>query len=188
MLTFQERCKNIDDLYAEIESLKEQHKMLITPSFWSEFYFSEAVDCFENELFFSSVLVASALVESCLYWEWVRRKQPHFLPKITPSLSKLFRYFYDSDIPVHLLVDKEEPIEYYIKDKEIGKIRFIEVRNKFAHGDIRNINTFMPLSQTAVDEYGIDIGSPLESVAYIQVLKAFRFIIEFLKVYVKQLD
>jgi len=192
MSKFSERGSKVDCLKAEIKPLS----LTPSPYNWHIQYLDEAIECFRKNLPISCIIVSSALVETCLSWEKWRRKPEEQRIHITirefrsGNLTTLFHEFIDSDIPLNKLLDTDElknlgELKKEGKQKTITPVRYIMVRNKFAHGDLFH-HIFLPATLISGHEkdwldYGIDdysewLEASLEIVAYVQLLKTMRFI------------
>jgi hypothetical protein len=142
----------ITDLFNEIQLLN------IGPYNYWYTYFEEAVYCFLKKHYIASVLVSSATVETVLFWEYVRKKYESIKDVVvleqTPkgklktenlTLSLLFNEFVKTEIPLTQLLEENER-EFFRSVQEIGdknkrrsalgRLKFIETRNKFAHADL----------------------------------------------------
>jgi len=192
MPKFSERYSKIDCLKAEIKPLS----LTPSPYNWHIQYLDEAIECLRKNLPISCIVVSSALVETCLCWEKWRRKPEEQRKHITSdefrsdTLRTLFREFIDSNIPLDKLLDADEmknlgELRKEEKQKAITSVRYIVIRNKFAHGDLFH-HIFLPatlISGLEKDwlDYGIDnynewLEASLETVAYVHLLKTMRFI------------
>lgn len=190
MSKFDEQCSRINDLNAQIKQLR------LTPFSYNIKYRNEAIKCFCEHLPISCIVVSSTLVEACLKWERFRRKplKERKVIKLDEfgrgyTLGALFSKFIDSDVPLEKLLDADEDIELLrrMKEKErgakIGKLRYVMIRNKYAHGDLFYQ---VPLPCSLISgheqdwgEYGIDynewVEATFETVAYVHLFKTLRF-------------
>lgn len=187
------------DRNAEVLSLKSRflevnkHKgtlLPLTPNFWHLLYLEETVGSFINEYHISSIFTASAMVECCLFFEYLRRK-PKFQVAGTPvpervSFSTFIKYFREKEVPLDCLLDRHESMT-----KPPNELNYVRNCNKYAHGDIwrtiRNPSLDLPVSDEAL-EYGIEIDEyihqaegkrGLENRAFIQLKKSLDFMIHF---------
>lgn len=163
--------------------------MRLTPSFWHLMYLEEAVGSFINDFFISSIVASSALVECSLFLEFIRvnkkyQKAGTVLPS-NISLGVLFDYFKASKVPLECLLDNLEELE------KPSEIKYVQIRNKFTHGDmwraVSNPSLYLPISDEA-QQYGINIEEYLspeggkwvfENISYIQLNKSLRFMNQF---------
>lgn len=188
-----ERKKKIDLLKSKVKPLR------LTPFDWDTTYRDEAVKCFEKNLPISCIVVSSALVETCLAWEYFSNYPKEKIAKIMSqkfdrsSLAKLFGKYLNSNIPLKLLMDSDEDIEDLRKLKQnergnkISCLRYIRTRNKFAHGDLfykeecwrfahRDL---LPKNKQELLDYGIDNAErenpTLKTIAYVHLSKTLKF-------------
>jgi len=184
---------------AEILSLKDRflevnkHKgvlIRLTPNFWHLLYLEETVGSFINEYYISCLITASAMVECCLFFEYLRRNPKFQIAGTTipenVSFSTLIKYFREKEVPLDCLLDRQESLT-----KRPNEINYVRNRNKYAHGDIWrtvvNPSLDLPVSDEAI-EYGIELDeyvhqtdgkSGLENRAYIHLKKSLNFMIQF---------
>ena len=167
-----------------------QNSYRLTPFSWDSQYIDEMYKCFCNMFFISAILNASALVESILFWEYVR---------VTPEQRKV-----GANLPDRVTLSKlvhdlrgvvEEPIKELVDGDETevsnGKPRFIDIRNKFAHGALFTAaispSSYLPRSDVA-GKYGVVeeeyFSAPIggyENIAYIQVFKSLKFVKKYIE-------
>lgn len=174
-----------------LEANKHKETLLrLTPNFWHLLYLEETVGSFINEFHISSIVTASALVECCLYFEYLRRNPKYQVAGTTVpenvSFSTFIKYFRETEVPFDCLLDRHESLT--IRPNEINYVRN---RNKYAHGDIwrtvRIPSMDLPISDEAI-EYGIGLDEyshqadgkrGLENRAYIHLKKSLNFMIQF---------
>jgi hypothetical protein len=187
MSSHEERCELLN---AKMNLLKES-KYNLTPIRWDVYYLDETYQAFSSEHFISSILTASALVEGILYWEHIRT-EPKYKQAGTPlpqrtSMSKLFskvRSFLKE--PLKEIMDPDESF-----DMKPNILRFMQIRNKFAHGDllqfIQTPALFFGTSDVA-EKYGISLEEYMnssnykrgfENTAFMQITKSYNFVEKF---------
>lgn len=191
MSDFFEWDKRVDKLKSEIKLLR------LTPLNWHTKYIDETIKCFHNSLPISCIVVSSALVETCLCWEHFRQNPQETLDPEEfrgDSLKKFFIYFLHSDMPLQFLFDSDEDIGNLRKmkkgkerKKKISSIKYIKIRNKFAHGDLLyqmiNLQILLPSDEKELQEYGIEEWNldKLRTVAYVHLCKTLRFMKAFVE-------
>ena len=206
MQKFDERCSRLTDLNKEIKPLR------LTPFNYDILYRNEAVKCFHQHLPISCVVVSSALVETCLCWEFFRRKPKKERKTIEldefrfVTLNSLFDEYIGTEIPLESLMDADEPQFMTIEDlkkkskkerkKALGKIRYIATRNKFTHGDLlyplTHLSALIPYNEQELKDYYIDKkdwwNPTLEDVAFVHLSKTLRFMKAFTDLLVKETE
>jgi hypothetical protein len=190
LLSHEERSHILSNQKAELVT-----NIRLTPYLWHFLYIEEAYGSFHNQFFVSSILNASALVESLLYWEYIR-KNPKYqqagqtLPE-NVTLGTLFRELEPICKALTVLRDRDET------NSNSRDLRFIKIRNKFAHGDLTTFipfpSEYLPRSDE-LDKYGISLEEYInppqnkrnfENVAYYQLTKSFNFVEKFIQ-YIKE--
>jgi hypothetical protein len=187
------------DRNTEILSLKSRflevnkHKgtlLKLTPNFWHLLYLEETVGSFINEYHISSIVTASAMVECCLFFEYLRRNPKFQVAGTTVpervGIGIFIKYFREKEVPLDCLLDRHESLT-----KRPNELNYVRNRNKYAHGDIwrtiRNPSLDLPVSNEAL-EYGIGLDEyfhqadgkrGLENRAYIHLKKSLNFMIQF---------
>jgi hypothetical protein len=171
MSNFSERCARIKRLNGEIMPLElEGFK-------WDTLYRSEAIQCFQQRFRISCIVISTALVETCLFWELFRKdldekkKSAHKLK--WDNLTYLFKEFADSTVPLERLLDSDENIQDFRNDAKIPNIKYILTANIFAHGGIIN-----PISQISplipIDGHKFDRGDFFYPSTYLTSLLPFK--------------
>jgi hypothetical protein len=181
MSKFSERCSTIDNLNAQTKPLTH-----ILHSY-DKLYREEAITCFHQRLFISCLVVSSALVGACLKWEHFWRKPEEERKTIQlnefrqSTLNNLFKEFIDDkEVPLEKLIDVHEDLEESNEDftkeeninvlrrlkvkrkfsKRINRIRYIQTRNRFSHGDLFHVaigpQGLLPTTDSEFEDYCID--------------------------------
>ena len=198
MRKFDERCSRINDFNTQIVLSKLKRINYAT------LYLKEAVQCFQERLLISCIVVSSALVERTLFWQKIILKPLRAGRGMrSPNLGSLFKEFADWDVLHNSLLDGDERLnlklvkerkaeEYDIKkiekwDAKIGNIfskaRYVETRNLFAHGKellvAMPLGHLLPADTYAQSEYDIDSeewwNPTFETVAYVHLSKTLGF-------------
>jgi hypothetical protein len=161
MSKFLERCSRIDKLNNQITSLKLSSALGLTQFKWDTIYRNEAIQCFRRHLPISCITVSSALVETCLLFEHIK-KEKHNKKGSENSfgnrdqLCSLFMEFLISDVPLERLLDSDENIEeLQNKVKEVSQVKYILTKNIFNHGNIlypaTHVSPLTPLNENKFD-------------------------------------
>jgi len=162
MSKFLERCLRIDKLNNQITSLKLSNALGLTQFKWDTIYRNEAIQCFRRHLPISCIAVSSALVETCLLLEHIKRYKPIKKGNEKNSfgnkdqLCSLFTEFLISDVPLERLLDSDEDIEeLQNKVKEISQVKYILTKNIFTHGNVlypaTQVSPLTPLNENKFD-------------------------------------
>jgi len=185
-----ERCSRINDLNAQIISPG------LTQINYGTSYLNEAVQCFHKCLPISCIVVSSALVERTLFWHKIIQTHPKAGETIRygANLGELFKEFVDWDILLNSLLDTDERLDIKLKKerglaqykikKTISNVRYVEIRNLFAHGKElllpMPLTHLLPADSYASAEYGIDSeewwNPTLETIAYVHLSKTLSFV------------
>lgn len=198
MLKSTERCDIIErylSFYGPIVKTSgwvpiEQPRLRLTPTYWHIQYLKEAIESFKNKQFIASIVLSSALVETCLYWEYIRtdpkyQKAGTVLPSKL-SLSDLVIIHEKTAVPLKILLDEGESF------KKPSETHYIQTRNKFAHANVNHIldnpSILLPNTESEWDKFGIDKeeylnayihGRGLENLAYVHLIKTLEFLKQF---------
>lgn len=189
MSSHEERCEL---LLAKLKLLKES-KYYLTPIRWDVFYLDETYRAFSSEHFISSILTASALVEGILYWEHIRTKPKYnqartLLPQRTSMSFLITNVVYFLKDPLKAIMDIDE--SFAMKP---NILRFIQIRNKFAHGDLLNFIQTPALfwgGSDIAEKYGVSLEEYMkpttyergfENTAFMQITKSYNFVEKFIE-------
>jgi len=185
MSKFDKRCSIIKAINTQITPLS------LEPIYLHNSYRDEAVQCFNQHLPISCIVVSSALVERTLLWQKMRKNPPKTLRE--GKLGGLFREFKDWNILLNSLLDTDERLDLKLKRekgateskimKTISKVRYVETRNLFAHGKELLIpmplTHLLPADSYASSEYGIESkewwNPTFTTIAYVHLSKTLHF-------------
>jgi len=189
---YRERCQELLSMKNDLPT-----EYPLTPYNWDPFYREEAYGSFCNQFFISTILNASALVESMLYFEYIRKTYKYqeagaSLPDRV-SLGTLYKCLKNEiKDPINELIDEDETDITNPND-----LKFIKYRNTFSHGALIIVTKFpsayLPRSDVAA-KYGIVdeeyFVNPIdkwifENLAFIQIVKSFKFVKKYIK-YIKE--
>jgi hypothetical protein len=146
MSTFLAKCRRIKNLNNQILPLK------LIGFKWDTLYRNEAIQCFIQHLQISCINTASALIETCLSWEYSRQRFAGNKVNVAKrhsrfTLNHLLKQLALSEVPIEKLLDADEKIEILRRYPEkIEDVKYVLTRNMFAHGDISHQASNLPRS------------------------------------------
>ena len=179
----------------KIEALREGYPLTHTLTFgrYHLEVLDETISLFKAGYRFMPVVGASAVVESCLLTEkrldsnWITLEEYY---KDETTLKPLIKESIDNPIiPKEELLDRDEDLENIREGKESPK--FVQLRNKFAHGDILKLVSMqteffslLPELDELREKYDVKIDNiftiRLDLPSYIQITKCLNFLITWL--------
>ena len=156
-------------------------------------HLTEAIKCFHVDMPIACIVVSSALTERTLFWQKAKRN-PTEKAGIKEPLGGLFGDLWDFEILQNTLLDKDEQLDLRLKQERkrslcdikdmIGKAKYVQTRNLFAHGKLAmfpaSFRHLLPANTFALSEYGIDQSEwdnpPLTTIAYVHLSKTLGFL------------